>query len=156
MKGIVEALSVLSLGGILYLNHHPNEAELERYKGFHQYNISEEEGNFILCNKTEHINITNLLKGYAHVSTVRMDNGHIVSIITKTSENPPAQLSKYINDKQDKGNLCKCIMEYQFSNCLYSQLKHSISYSIFNIIQCFTQMLPWEYKMKLKELIGQK
>ena len=41
VKGILESLHVLKEGGVLYLNHHPNEAETEHYKGFHQYNIDD-------------------------------------------------------------------------------------------------------------------
>ena len=51
IKGIQEAFSTLKTGGILYLNHHPNEAETEQYKGFHQYNIDEENGKLVIWNK---------------------------------------------------------------------------------------------------------
>ena len=33
IKGLLEAIECLKTGGKLYLNHHPNEAETEHYKG---------------------------------------------------------------------------------------------------------------------------
>ncbi|UKI46520.1 MAG: hypothetical protein L6V92_02500 [Phocaeicola vulgatus] len=59
----------LRKGGVLYLNHHRNEAEMEKYKGFHQYNVDEKEGELIIWNKTENINVNQLLIGFASVET---------------------------------------------------------------------------------------
>ena len=44
MTGILQALTVAKTGGIVYLNHHRDEAVREAYRGFHQYNITEEAG----------------------------------------------------------------------------------------------------------------
>lgn len=67
VKGIIESLLSLHEGGVLYLNHHPNEAEMEKYKGFHQYNVDEQEGQLVIWNKQGSINITQLLDGFASV-----------------------------------------------------------------------------------------
>lgn len=83
VKGIIESLVSLREGGILYLNHHPNEAEMEKYKGFHQYNVDERNGKLYIWNKAHHINVTELLDSFASVETKRMDNGHIIAIIRK-------------------------------------------------------------------------
>lgn len=83
VKGIIESLISLREGGVLYLNHHPNEAEMEKYKGFHQYNVDERNGELYIWNKNHHINVTELLDGFASVETKRMDNGHIIAIIRK-------------------------------------------------------------------------
>lgn len=83
VKGIIESLISLREGGILYLNHHPNEAEMEKYKGFHQYNVDERNGKLYIWNKAHHVNVTELLNGFASVETKRMDNGHIIAIIRR-------------------------------------------------------------------------
>lgn len=83
VKGIIESLISLREGGILYLNHHPNEAEMEKYKGFHQYNVDERNGKLYIWNKAHHVNVTELLDSFASVETKRMDNGHIIAIIRK-------------------------------------------------------------------------
>ena len=96
VKGIVEALTSLKEGGILYLNHHPNEAEMEQYKGFHQYNINEENGELIIWNKAERYNISQMLGSFASVEVRRMDNGHIIAVIKRRAERddiPPAYAS---------------------------------------------------------------
>ena len=158
IKGIVEALVSLRKGGVLYLNHHPNEAEMEKYKGFHQYNVDEKAGELIIWNKTEKINVSQLLMGFASVETKRMDTGHIVAVITRngTEETRPVSLQGYVDDKYDKAELCKVLLQFQYTNTsLGKKLKDSFYAVSVNFIQFFAQMLPWHIKMKLKRLIKQ-
>ena len=158
VKGIIESLLSLHEGGVLYLNHHPNEAEMEKYKGFHQYNVDEQEGQLVIWNKQGSINITQLLDGFASVETKRMDNGHIVAVITKVSQDKqlPVPLRAYVDDRKDKGELCQILLQFQYNNTsLLRGVKNSISYRIFDTIQFFAQMLPWSLKMKVKHWIKQ-
>lgn len=158
IKGIVEALVSLREGGVLYLNHHPNEAEMEKYKGFHQYNVDEKAGELIIWNKIEKINVSQLLMGFASVETKRMDTGHIVAVITRngTEEALPVSLQGYVDDKYDKAELCKVLLRFQYINTpLGKKLKDSFYAVSVNLIQFFAQMLPWHIKMKLKRLIKQ-
>lgn len=158
IKGIVEALLSLCEGGVLYLNHHPNEAEMEKYKGFHQYNVDEREGELVIWNKQETINVTRLLDGFASVETKRMDNGHIIAVISRVSgqDQLPAPLQAYVDDKKDKGELCRVLLQFQYNNTsLLKAVRKSVSFWIFNTVQFFAQMLPWELKMKVKRLIKQ-
>lgn len=158
IKGIVEALLSLCEGGVLYLNHHPNEAEMEKYKGFHQYNVDEREGELFIWNKQETFNVTRLLDGFASIETKRMDNGHIIAVISRGSgqDRLPATLQAYVDDKKDKGELCRILLQFQYSNTsLLKAVRKSVSFWIFNTVQFFAQMLPWELKMKVKRLIKQ-
>ena len=156
IKGIVEALVSLRTGGVLYLNHHPNEAETEKYKGFHQYNVDEQDGNLIIWNKQERINVNELLLDYASVATQTMPNGHIVAVITKSSNSLPSHLQIYVDDKKDKGELCQVLLQFQHDNTsLSGNIRESIHFGVFNAVQCFAQMLPWGLKMRLKRLIRQ-
>lgn len=158
IKGIVEALVSLRKGGVLYLNHHRNEAEMEKYKGFHQYNVDEKEGELIIWNKTENINVNQLLMGFASVETKRMDTGRIVAVITRNGSEDalPSSLQCYVDDKYDKAELCKVLLQFQYINTSFGKkLKDSFYAASVNIIQFFAQMLPWHIKMKLKRLIKQ-
>lgn len=156
IKGIVESLVALRTGGVLYLNHHPNEAEMEKYKGFHQYNVDEQDGKLIIWNKQERINVNELLQDYASVETQQMPNGHIVAVITKSSNHLPSHLQIYVDDKKDKGELCQVLLQFQHDNSsLLRSIRESIHFGVFNALQCFAQMLPWGLKMKLKRLIKQ-
>lgn len=158
VKGIIESLLSLHEGGVLYLNHHPNEAEMEKYKGFHQYNVDEKEGKLVIWNKQESINVTQLLDGFASVETKRMNNGHIIAVITRVSlqNQLPAPLQAYVDDKKDKGELCQVLLQFQYNNTsLLKSIRNSINFRIFDTIQFFAQMLPWSLKMKVKHLIRQ-
>lgn len=88
MEGIIQALAVLKKGGVLYLNHFRNEAQNEGYRGFHQFNISEEDGNLLLWNKDISINVTERLRDFATVVTTVTDAGRIVAVITKENAVP--------------------------------------------------------------------
>lgn len=96
MLGIYEGLHVLRTGGVLYLRHHPNEAERESYKGFHQYNIDCRDGQLIIWNKKNSINVSETLAGIAEISCSTGDNQDIIAVITKLKDTP---IDKY--DQQE-------------------------------------------------------
>ena len=152
IKGIMEALDTLHEGGILYLNHHPNEAEVEQYKGFHQYNITQEDGNLMIWNKQEKWNVSHLIKAFADTQVHSHNNGHIIAVIQKTDHVP----STLLNDKEDKKMLSQMLMASDMKRKkLSSAIGYRLSYWKYNTIQFFVQALPWTMKMKLKKLIGQ-
>lgn len=149
IKGIKEALRTLRVGGVLYLNHHPNEAEMEHYKGFHQYSIMSEDGRLIIWNKQERHDIHELVAGYAQVEVqVIEENQHVVAVIRKTASLPTALFT----DNDDRRELCTVLMQLQQEQ---QSLRSRLNYYKFNAVQCAAQALPWEWKMKLKRLIKQ-
>lgn len=153
VKGIIEAVSSLRIGGILYLNHHPNEAETEHYKGFHQWNIDEEDGVLYIWNKQIKHSINDLLGSFADISVLRHDNGHVVAIITKTAEIP---VDKLPDTQEDMRELCQLMMELQHdSSRPWRAMKKKMSYWRYNTIQFVAQALPWRLKMGVKKLIKQ-
>lgn len=102
--------------------------------------------------------MTKLLDGFASVETKRMDNGHIIAIIRKKTEQNelPIQLQTYVDDRKDKGELCQVLLQFQYNNIsLLKSIRNSISFRIFDTIQFFAQMLPWSFKMKVKHLLKQ-
>lgn len=152
IKGIIEALRTLHTGGFLYLNHHPNEAETEDYKGFHKFNICEEHGKLIIWNKESRRDVNELLNGFATIDVKTVENGHIVALIKKTAEVP----ASLYDDKASIRELCHSnhLLFYQvYSGHLSMKLK--CSYAFYNFIQFFVQALPHNLKIKLKKLIKQ-
>lgn len=152
IKGLYEALDTLRIQGVLYLNHHPNEAVTEQYKGFHQYNICQEEGNLIIWNQSERWNINELFAPIAKVEVYSGEDEHVIAVIRKTAEVPASLLC----DKNDKKVLCQQIMAQMFwQNNVSGSIMHKLSYWKFNTIQFFAQALPYDLKMKVKKLIKQ-
>ena len=154
VKGIVEAINALRMGGILYLNHHPNEAETEHYKGFHQYNITVKDEQLVIWNKKENIIINDLLHDFASIEVRRnLETGHIIAIIKKTAEVP----DELYNKSQDITELCESLIHI---NRVSQNFSHSLSfklhYGLFNTIQFFAQMLTYDQRMKIKKLIKQQ
>lgn len=85
LRAIVEMLRVVKVGGLVVLSHHENEAENEQYVGFHQFNFTERDGDFIIWNKNQSANVGQSLPVKASVEARRYD-GKIGVIITKEAE----------------------------------------------------------------------
>lgn len=84
MTGILQALTVAKIGGIVYLNHHRDEAVREAYRGFHQYNITEEAGKLVIWNRHTRIDVAEALKNFAEVECSVTKDDFIVAVIRKT------------------------------------------------------------------------
>lgn len=151
-KGIIEAVDSLKTGGILYLNHHPNEAETEHYKGFHQYNIIDENGHLIIWNKNGRYDINELLTGFAETTVKSQENGHVIAIICKTAD----VQQQLLDIREDRQQLAKMLIDMSKSQrSIWKSIKLKVEYTTYNIIQFFAQALTWEMKMSLKKVIKQ-
>lgn len=143
LQGIMEVLKVLKVGGCLYLNHHPNEAEAEHYKGFHKFNICiDESQQLIIWNKSQRIIVSEKIADYASIQAQTLDNGFVVAVITKTAEIPNEREKEY-----DSDYLKSLILAPSKTQTF------KIKYAWYNLIQFFVQALSWENKQKLKRLI---
>ena len=148
VKGIIESLAVLRNGGVLYLNHHPNEAEVEHYKGFHQYNITNDGGRLVIWNRESRCDVADVLAGIATVEVSETEDGHVVAVLKKTAAVPPAMLA----DKEDKRQLCEAMINRCTATFgVAGGMRSGLTYYKYNIIQFFVQALPWETKMWLKK-----
>lgn len=78
LKNMIE---VAKIGGKIILVHNENEAENESYAGFHQWNISIEDNNFILWNKNEKINVNLVLGEYCVINSEVFNSGSNFNII---------------------------------------------------------------------------
>ena len=57
VRGIIEMLKVVAVGGFVHLTHYVNEAVMENYGGLHQNNFCAKEGRFIIWNKDAEVDV---------------------------------------------------------------------------------------------------
>jgi len=133
MKGIIESLRTLHVGGVLYLKHYPNEAEKEAYRGFHQFNVSKEGSDLVIWNKEERLNVNALLKSFAHVEvSTYSPPEEVVAVITKTDEVPVT----LTDDRQDRRDLCRqLLVQAQLTNRLSFVLKYHSTKGFYTIMR---------------------
>lgn len=84
IRGIEEMLRVTKSGGHVILRHHINEAEHERYAGFHQYNFDEQDGEFVIWNKSSAIRVRDTLSAGSSMTHVRSGD-NIEVVISKST-----------------------------------------------------------------------
>lgn len=68
-EAVRQMLFVAKVGAHVRLNHAENEAENENYTGFHQWNFTVINGDFIVRGKAETINVTAKLRDIAKVTS---------------------------------------------------------------------------------------
>lgn len=149
LKGILECIESLEIGGVLYLRHFKNEAETENYRGFHQYNISIENNDIFIWNKETKTNINFFLRDFAETKTSTFGN-EVIAVITKTRE-----LTKGLIDcKKDIANLsCDYIEVIQNLHKASYTRSYQWNYFKFRIIQLFIQQFSWKTRQNIKSLI---
>ncbi len=153
MMVIWQALMCLHVGGVLYLNHKPNEAEHEAYLGFHQYNVDCQHGRLVIWNKQERIDVAEALAGYADVKASVTDEGRIVAVITKTNEIPSDHWAARESGMYASGML-ETLLTY------FHTAPHVISYQsrrgAFSVAHGLMRMIPGGMVRKLKQIISGK
>ncbi|MBQ7942023.1 MAG: hypothetical protein IJ328_06425 [Muribaculaceae bacterium] len=154
LKGIRECLGSLKVGGVLYLKHYINEAEYENYRGFHKFNVDEQDGKLIIWNRTETHDVGEIFKNYVTIRTKRLEYEnriHIVSVLTKVSELPIDVKSL----KKDTVELCNNIIGIsEEMNRTGSILKYHLSVGFYRIGHFFMKMLSYGTKIRLKNWIN--
>ena len=149
LKGILECIESLEIGGVLYLRHFRNEAETENYCGFHQYNISRENNDIFIWNKETKININLFLRDFAETKTSIYGN-EVIAVITKKRE----LTCGLIDSKKDIANLSYEYMEIiQNLNKVSYTLSYQWNYFKLRIIQLFMQRFSWKTRQIIKNVI---
>lgn len=82
-QGIREMLKVCKVGGYVVLDHHINEAEREKYSGFHQHNFDEQDGDFVIWNKDARINVSKEISKFAATEVKVGGNRNSILVILK-------------------------------------------------------------------------
>lgn len=153
MMVIWQALMCLHVGGVLYLNHKPNEAEHEAYLGFHQYNVDCQDGRLVIWNKEERIDVEDALKGYATVNPSVTDEGRIVAVITKKNEIPSDHRAMRESGLYASGML-ETLLSYFHTTT--NALGYQVRRATFTITHGLMRMIPGSMVKKLKHLISGK
>ena len=149
VKGILEALNALRKGGVLYLNHHPNEAEYENYRGFHQFNICIENNELIIWNRDKRFNVNDTVKDFANVET-KIVGSNPVAIITKTAEVPDAMLAR----EQDVRTLSNALLELtQKMNDPSFMRRYHRQFRYYRIAQWGAKLFSWQTRQNIKKFI---
>ena len=149
VKGILEALNTLHNGGILYLNHHPNEAEYENYRGFHQFNICVEKDELLIWNREQRFNVNDIVKDFARVEA-KMVEGYPIAILTKTAEVPAAML----DHEQDIRTLSTALLELtQKMNDASFMRRYHRQFRFYRYAQWFSKLFSWQTRQNLKKFI---
>ncbi|MDE6631591.1 MAG: class I SAM-dependent methyltransferase [Muribaculaceae bacterium] len=151
LNGIIQALAALKKNGVLYLNHFRNEAKNEGYRGFHQFNINEKDGDFILWNKDIELNVTEICKGFAEVTTTVTAEGRIVSVLTKKAE-----VSSTLYNPQEIAMLMTSNMmaTVEYFHKFRSSSKYQTKRIISTIGHRTMRMMPYSILNKIKRLAG--
>lgn len=150
VKGIIEALHCLKKGGVLYLNHHPNEAEYEHYRGFHQYNIMVEDSQLIIWNQTSRVNINDLVQSFAEVKTT-ICGKNPVAIITKKAPVPQHLLQK----DADIMNLSNALLDYsQQVTSPKIMFAYHCKLLYYRLAQRFSKLFTFRARQKIKSFIN--
>ena len=148
IKGILEALKALKKEGVLYLNHHPNEAEYEQYRGFHQFNICIENDELIIWNGEQRFNVNEIVKDFARVETKIVDENP-VAIITKKADVPAALLDY----EQDIRTLSTALLDLtQEMNNPTKMRKYHRQFRYYRLVQRLSKLFSWQTRQNIKNL----
>lgn len=93
MRGIVEMLRVLRVGGRVVLAHQANEAEHGKYVGFHQHNFENVDGRFIIWNAAGRTDVAASLPVPCDVEVSGTD--HVSVTIVKRAEFPAGDADRF-------------------------------------------------------------
>ena len=77
MISLFNFLYVVKKGGKVLLYHAQNEAEFEKYLGFHQFNIDIQDGKAVFWNKSVKIILEDILNGIAEIECCFLYNSEI-------------------------------------------------------------------------------
>lgn len=149
LDGILQALAVVRKNGVIYLNHHRNEAEGENYRGFHQFNFDIKNGELIIWNRDTTIDVADRLSPYASVEASFSKDGYVVAVITKRESFSPETASRLLSEAVTfTAGLTEVLMKTQHSATfslsyhlrrLYCTLGHRtmrlLPYSLLNAIK---------------------
>ena len=111
-RSFVESLYVLKQNGHMFLNHRRAEAVYENWTGLHRWNIDCVNGELLIWNRENAINVTERLKEIAEIY-VRYDE----QITTRETQNVGVQvikkkdfqLEQFLDMTQESAILTKCI-----------------------------------------------
>ena len=98
---IQECLKVLKIGGVLYLKHEENEAEVQKYSGLRKWNFSLDSNNdFVISNQTSSINVNEIYVDFAKVESKRSYVDSKVLINTKIDKQKGVEFLAELDNRE--------------------------------------------------------
>lgn len=151
VKGILECLECLEIGGVLYLKHWPNEAETENYRGFHKYNITEKDGQLIIWNPLDTVRLNGLIGDFCDIVVSRGgERNAVIAVITKKAPVPQALLTP----QADVDVLCRNLLAVvEAFNSPGFAFRYHMKAAFYRYAQFFARLLPSNARSSLKKLL---
>ena len=102
MQSLFEILSVVKIDGSILLVHHEHEAENNRYKGFHQWNISFENNHLFFYDYHHKYDISSILSNFCEIYIKLLDDSDrhgclVFARIIKRKSIPKALGGNYVS-----------------------------------------------------------
>ena len=97
IRGIVQMLTVCRIGGCVLLQHVPNEAENERYEGFHRWNFTNAGEELVTWNRESSINASRVVSPFADGENMSVE-GYVTNLFWKKREIP----ERFYTDDRDR------------------------------------------------------
>lgn len=152
-SGLLQSLHCLKQGGILYLRHHRNIAEIENYRGFHKFNVDEHADHLILWNQACRLDITELVAPFASISTSIAPDGDIIAVAAKC--NPiPENVVDPCDSARAAADMTADIIRYfnSASGCIEYQSLRLLA----TIGHAVTKLLPYSLVDRLRALLAHR
>lgn len=154
MRGVIESLACLAVGGVLYLNHFRNEALRESYRGFHQWNINlDENGKLIFWNPDFSIDVAEVLGNVVGIETSVTDTGRIVAVIRKTAQLPKSMYNPAETTRRSSEMLMDTV---QFFHSVPRTAVYNISRLTATVGHTLMRLLPFSIVNKIKKLASRR
>ncbi|MCL2115516.1 MAG: hypothetical protein FWH29_04770 [Methanobrevibacter sp.] len=116
LLGIYSMIDVCKIGGKIILHHKENEAETENYRGFHQWNVSIKNSEFIIWRPGTELNVTKILEDYVDVISIGKKKPYdtIKIILVKNKDIMRSQITQQSYILEEK--VFEKISEYMVNN----------------------------------------
>jgi SAM-dependent methyltransferase len=98
LRSIEEMLQIVTPAGLVFLRHRRNEAELESYSGFHQWNFDVQDGAFIIWNRENATNVKAYIDRFASCAAT-LDGDFVLIRLRKHACSGPA-LDSMVADRR--------------------------------------------------------
>lgn len=151
MAGIIQAVSCLRIGGVLYLNHFRNEAANEGYRGFHQWNITIEGDRLILWNQDSRIDVADRLGDSASVETSVSDDGRMVAVVRKLKDDTSSKEEREATLRATEMMMDAVVYFHYFPNSLRYQLSRLWTFTGHTLIKLMPRSLVDRIKHILRK-----
>ena len=109
--GIIKCLHTLKVGGVMKLSHRRAEAVYENWEGLHQWNMDCIDGDFVIWNKGNAVNVSEAIMEYAEITTNIVEENSFnipwVNVIIKKSKR--LDMGRFVDAETENQILAKFV-----------------------------------------------